>query len=161
MGLLATPAAVTASAHTATSHAATSHAAGHATARARGTATSFTGPCASHRRAFAPAGGANRTFANAPIARADVDGRTRSMASVNASIPNNVDTHRDATVAVSIIVVIVVIVQIGRAVAIGGRVIAVATRRIGITVDARLAVAVAVTPIAGQSGALGKAQKAQ
>src|SRR5262245_39639560 len=94
---LAAAAAVTASAHTATSHAS-----GHAAARARGTATTFTGTCAPQCRPLAPAVGANRTFANAPIACADVDGCARSMASVNAPIPNNVDTDRDATVAVSI-----------------------------------------------------------
>jgi hypothetical protein len=142
-------------------YAATPHAAGHAAARASGTAAPLTGTCAAQGRSLAPAVGARRTFANAPIARADVDGCTRSVAPVNAPIPNNVDAYGDATVAISIIVVIVVIVQIGRAIAIGGRVVAVGTRRIGITVDPRLAVAVAVIPIAGPSGTSGKAQKAQ
>jgi hypothetical protein len=134
----------------------------HAAARANGTAAPLTGTGASQGRSLAPAVGARRTFANAPIARAEVDGRTRSVAPVNAPIPNNVDACGDAIVAIPIIVVVVVgvIVQIGRAVAIGGRVVAVGTRRIGITVDARLAVAVAVIPIAGPSGTSGKAQKA-
>jgi hypothetical protein len=141
-------------------HAATSRAAGHAAARANGTAAPLTGTGASQGRSLAPAVGARRTFADAPIARAEVDGRTRSVAPVNAPIPNNVDAYGDAIVAIPIIVVVVVIVQIGRAVAIGGRVVTVGTRRIGITVDAQLAVAVAVIPIAGPSGTSGKAQKA-
>jgi hypothetical protein len=153
------------SAAAASFHTTTSHAAGHAAARASGSATPLTGTRASHGRYLGLARGARRTLANAPIARADVDGRTGSAAPVNASISNNVAADGDVTVAISIsisiIVVMVVTVQIDRAVALGGRVVAVGTRRVGITVDARLAIAVAVIPIADASGASGEAQNAQ
>jgi len=77
---------------------------------------------------------------------------------VDASIPADIDAHRYATVAISIVVVVIVI-QIRGTIAVGRRIVAVSAWGIGITVDARLAVA--IVPIAGPSRASGKTQKAQ
>src|SRR5262245_61891182 len=138
---------------------ASAHAAAHSRGCTNRTAAAFSRSCTSQSRALACRESANRTtFPDTAAPLADVRGRAL-IATVEAALAHNIDTNRDAAVAIS--VVIVVIIPIGATVAIHWGVVAVRARGVGIAINTRLSIAVAIVPIAGPSCASGKGEESQ